>query len=59
MLNMAIRFADVGLYRRLVRKLIYPTITGLDITYVVGVVSQYMHAPPQPRFEVVFCILHI
>ena len=38
-------FSDVGRYRRLVRKLIYLTVTLPDITYAVGVVSQYMHAP--------------
>jgi hypothetical protein len=38
-------FSDVGRYRRLVGKLIYLTVTLPDITYAVGVVSQYMHAP--------------
>ena len=58
MLNTAIRFPRVGIYRRLVGKLIYPTITRPDITtYVVGIVNQYMHAHCQPHFEVVCSIL--
>ncbi|XP_070668571.1 uncharacterized mitochondrial protein AtMg00810-like [Malus domestica] len=32
-------------YQRLVGKLIYLTITQLDITYVMSLVSQFMHAP--------------
>ena len=50
-------FTDVGRYRRLVGKLIYLTVTRPDITYAVGVVSQYMHAPCQPHFEAVCHIL--
>ena len=45
---------NVGLYRRLVDKLIYLTITRPDIIYLVGVVSQYMRAPHQPHFEISF-----
>ena len=33
---------DVGRYRRLVGKLIYLTVTRLDITFFVGVVSEFM-----------------
>lgn len=29
----------------LVGKLIYPSLTSLDISYAVGVVSQFMHSP--------------
>ena len=50
-------FSDVGRYRRLVRKLIYLIVTCPDITYVVGVVSQYMHAPRQPHYEAIYRIL--
>ena len=50
-------FIDVGCYRRLVGKLICLTVTRLDITYVVGAVSQYMHASRQPHFEAVCRIL--
>ena len=50
-------FSDVGRYRRLVGKLIYLTITCPDITYAVGVVSQYMHALHQPHYEAIYRIL--
>uniref|UniRef100_A0A2N9F358 Uncharacterized protein n=1 Tax=Fagus sylvatica TaxID=28930 RepID=A0A2N9F358_FAGSY len=50
-------FSDVGRYRRLVWKLIYLTVTRPDITFVVGVVSQYMHAPRQPHYEAIYRIL--
>ena len=51
-------FSDVGRYRRLVGKLIYFTITLPDITYAVGVVSQYMLALRQPHYEAIYRILH-
>jgi hypothetical protein len=50
-------FSDVGQYCRLVGKLIYLTITRPDITYAVGVVSQYMHAPRQPHYQAIYHIL--
>ena len=50
-------FSDVGRYRCLVGKLIYLAVTPPDITYAVGVVSQYMDAPRQPHYEAVYCIL--
>ncbi|XP_028118551.1 uncharacterized protein LOC114316087 [Camellia sinensis] len=39
-------------------KLIYLIVTCPDITYAVGVVSQFMHAPRQSHFAVMCCILH-
>lgn len=36
--------------------MIYLTFTHPDITYV-GVISQFMHAPHQPHFDVVYGIL--
>ena len=50
-------FSDVGRYRCLVGKLIYLAVTPPDITYAVGVVSQYMDALRQPHYEAVYCIL--
>lgn len=38
-------FEDVSWYRRLVGKLIYLTVTRLDITFVVGLINQFMHKP--------------
>jgi len=48
---------DMGRYQRLVGKLIYLTHTRPDITYVVGVVSQFMHAPSEEHMDVVYRIL--
>ena len=36
---------DSGKYRRLIGKLIYLTVIRLDITFVVGVLSKFMHQP--------------
>ena len=36
---------SVSYYQRLVSKLIYLTITTPDITYIVSLVSQFMHSP--------------
>ena len=41
----------------MVGKLIYLIVTCPDITYTVGVVSQYMHAPRQPHYEAIYHIL--
>ncbi|XP_042067375.1 uncharacterized mitochondrial protein AtMg00810-like [Salvia splendens] len=45
------RQADRGRYQRLVGKLIYLSHTKPDIAYVVGVVSQFMHAPQEEHWE--------
>ncbi|XP_070011389.1 uncharacterized protein [Nicotiana sylvestris] len=37
--------ADAGKYQRLICKLLYLTMTRVDIAYVVQVLSQYMHKP--------------
>jgi len=36
---------DPGRYKRLMGKLIYLTVTRLDITFAVGVLSRFMHQP--------------
>ena len=48
---------DHGLYQRLVGKLIYLSYTRLDIAYVVGVVSQFMHSPHESHMEAIYRIL--
>ena len=34
---------DLGRYRRMIGKLIYLTVTKPDITFVVGVLSRFIH----------------
>eukprot|EP00257_Ricinus_communis_P021583 XP_015581109.1 uncharacterized protein LOC107262079 [Ricinus communis] len=48
---------DIGHYQRLVGKLINLTITGPDITYVVSMVSQFMHAPCTSHLDAIDRIL--
>ncbi|XP_077223377.1 uncharacterized protein LOC143856981 [Tasmannia lanceolata] len=48
---------DPGRYRRLVGKLIYLTVTRPDISYAVGVISQYMTSPRTSHWNVVVQIL--
>lgn len=48
------RLIDTGRYQRLVGHLIYLTLTHLDITYAVSVISQFMHALTQDHLEVVY-----
>ena len=51
-------FLSVGRNQQMVRKLIYLIVTHPDITYAVGVISQYMHAPSQPQYGAICRILH-
>ncbi len=48
---------DTTMYRRIVGSLIYMTITRPDLSYVVGVVNQFMQTPQKPHLDVVKCIL--
>jgi hypothetical protein len=45
------------MYRHIVGSLIYMTITRLDLSYEVGVVSQFMQTPRKPHLDAVRCIL--
>ena len=44
---------DATMYRQLVGSLIYLTFTRPDISYAVGVMSQYMQNPKKPHLEAV------
>ena len=44
---------DATMYRQLVGSLIYLTLTRPDISYAVGVMSQYMQNPKKPHLEAV------
>ncbi|CAN6701445.1 unnamed protein product [Malus baccata var. baccata] len=48
---------NVTYYQRLVGKLIYLTITCLDITFAVSLVNQFMHAPTVEHLNIVKRIL--
>ncbi|XP_070036415.1 uncharacterized mitochondrial protein AtMg00810-like [Nicotiana tomentosiformis] len=44
-------FDDIGAYQRLVGMLLYLTMTRVDITFVVQVLSQFMHKLKQSHWE--------
>jgi hypothetical protein len=48
---------DTTIYRRIVGSLIYMTITRLDLSYAVGVVSQFMQTTRKPHLDAVRRIL--
>jgi Reverse transcriptase (RNA-dependent DNA polymerase)/Integrase core domain/gag-polypeptide of LTR copia-type/GAG-pre-integrase domain len=48
---------DIGMFQRLVGKLIYLTITRPDISYAVSYVSQFMYKPMEGHLEIVNQIL--
>ena len=50
--NEDILLVDPTQYQRLVGKLLYFTMTRVDIAYVVQVLSQFMHSPKQSHMNV-------
>lgn len=48
------RLINAGRYQRLVRRLIYLSLTRPDITYAMSVISQFMHAPTQDHLEAAY-----
>jgi hypothetical protein len=48
---------DTTLYERTIGNLIYMTITKLDLSFVVGMVNQFMQTPQKPHLDVVKHIL--
>ena len=55
--NLGDTLENLGRYRRLIGKLIYLTITKLDITFVIKVLSQYMQTPHQLHWGVACRVL--
>jgi len=48
-----------GRYQRLVGKLIYLSLTRLGVTYVVTVVSQFMHSPTNKHLNVAYILKYL
>ncbi|XP_057984616.1 uncharacterized mitochondrial protein AtMg00810-like [Hevea brasiliensis] len=51
------KHVDMKMYQQLVGKLIYLSLTRLDIAYSVSVVSQFMHSPTKRHLEALNQIL--
>ena len=49
---------DPSKFRRLVRRLLYLTITRPNITYAMHKLSQFMAKPRKPHFAATFKVLH-
>jgi len=48
---------DTTMYRRIMGSLIYMTITRPNLSYVVGVVNQFMQTPRKPHLDTMRRIL--
>ena len=48
---------DVTMYRCIIESLIYMTIMRQDLSYVMGLVNQFMQAPRKPHLNAARCIL--
>lgn len=51
------KLIDIERYQRLVRNLIYLTMTLLDISYTLGVVNRFMYAPITRHLEAAYRIV--
>ena len=49
---------DVTMYRKIVGSLIYLTISRPDLSYIVGLESQFMQLPRKPHLDAMRCTLH-
>ena len=48
---------DATLFRRMVRKPLFLTLTRLDISYVVHKLSQFVKAPKMPHLQAIYKVL--
>ena len=55
--DLGAKIEDVNMYRSMVGSLIYLTMTRLDLSYVVGLVSQFMQQPTKPHLDCIRRIL--
>ena len=51
------KIEDVNMYRSMVGSLIYLTITRTDLSYIVGLVNQFMQQPTKPHLDCIRRIL--
>ena len=56
-INMGDPILDPSTYRRLIGRLIYLTISRSDITFVVNLLSQFMHTPQVPHLDIATQVL--
>ena len=54
----SVPFKDPTLYRQLVRSLIYPSVTRLDIAYAVHILSQFTSTPCTGHYAATLYITH-